>query len=52
MKWRSLTWCAPSGKTQAARQALMESPKPSIIVKVDGFSEDMQSPEEARRDRR
>lgn len=32
-------------QTQATRQALMESPKPSIIVKVDGFSEDMQSPE-------
>lgn len=29
----------------ATKQALMESPTPSIIVKVDGLTEDLQSPE-------
>ena len=33
----------------ATKQALMESPTPSIIVKVDGFSEELQSAEGRKR---
>lgn len=32
-------------QTNATKQALMESPKPSLIIKVDGYSEDLKTPE-------
>lgn len=32
-------------QTTATKQALLESPKPSLIVKVDGLDESLQSPE-------
>lgn len=32
-------------QTNATKNALMESPKPSLIIKVDGYTEDLKTPE-------
>lgn len=36
-------------QANATRQSLMESPMPSIIVKVDGYADELQSPEGRRK---